>query len=265
MTLGRDKAYSMTGSSFSRWLAVLAFGILGFCGSRLVAVEIVWGPKAESDVTSAVVRWKTNVECGSRMRFGVAPGALNDKAETPGVTTDHMVSLEGLQPGTTYFFSVGTARLALATGSLRTMGKPGSVGPVPTGTAGEKPISRPKRDRAAAGAATTVKAPPLSKIWGNPSSLPDHYSRHGGDFGAKSAEEYARMAWDFLQRAKMEGLPAKYDDTDETLRIWDPKTRTFGAYHRDGRAKTFFKPDSRGYFDRQPGKSVKLSRESLKD
>jgi pyocin large subunit-like protein len=103
-----------------------------------------------------------------------------------------------------------------------------------------------------------AKVPPLSQIWGNPASLPDHFARHGGDFGAKSAEEYAGMAWKFLQRAKAEGLPAKYDDSDGTLRVWDPKTRTFAAYHRDGRAKTFFKPDSRGYFDRQPGKSVKL-------
>jgi pyocin large subunit-like protein len=66
------------------------------------------------------------------------------------------------------------------------------------------------------------------------------------------------MAWEFLQRAKAEGLPAKYDESDETIRVWDAKTGTFGAYHRDGRAKTFFKPGGHGYFERQPGKLIKL-------
>jgi hypothetical protein len=265
VTLLHDKAKSMRGSSLSRWLTLLAFGILGFCSNRLMAVEIIWGPKAESAVTSAMVRWKTDVECGSRMKFGVAPDALDHKAETPGVTTDHTVKLEALQPGTTYFFSVGTARLQLATGSLRTIERPGSAGPAPPGMAEEKSDGRKTKDRSAPPAATTAKTPPLSKIWGNPSSLPDHFARHGGDFGAKNPAEYARMAWEFLQRAKRDGLPAKYDDGDGTLRVWDPKTRTFAAYHRDGRAKTFFKPDSRGYFDRQPGKSVKLSGERLQD
>lgn len=260
----RDKAHLMTSTPFSGRLAVLAFGLLAWCGNALAAVEIVSGPKAEVAATSAVVRWKTNVECGSRMKFGVAPDALNRKAETPGVTVDHAVTLEALQPGTTYFFSVGTARVMLATGSLTTVGKPGSGGPAPPG-GDQKPSSKAKKDRPASAAAAPVRVPPLSKMWGNPGSLPDHFARHGGDFGAKSAEEYARMSWEFLQRAKAEGLPAKYDESDETLRVWDPKTHTFAAYHRDGRAKTFFKPDSRGYFDRQPGKSVKLESWSFRD
>ena len=65
------------------------------------------------------------------------------------------------------------------------------------------------------------------------------------------------MAWEFLQRAKATGLPAKRD-VDRVLRIFDPATRAFGAYNPDETTKTFFKPGSRDYFERQPGKQVDL-------
>ena len=102
--------------------------------------------------------------------------------------------------------------------------------------------------------------PPLRKIWGDIDSLQDHYERHGPDFSSRSAEEYAQQAWLFLQRAIDEELPAKLDDEDGTVRIYDPKTKAFAAYRRDGRARTYFKPNSASYFDRQPGKLVRLKR-----
>jgi len=96
-----------------------------------------------------------------------------------------------------------------------------------------------------------------SRTWGNPTSLPDHFARHGRDFAAKSANEYAQMAADFLQRAKAEGLPTKIDPAG-TLRVFDSRSGAFGAYNRDGSAKTFFKPGSNSYFERQPGRPVDL-------
>ena len=65
------------------------------------------------------------------------------------------------------------------------------------------------------------------------------------------------MAWEFLERARKEGLPAKVD-SEKVLRVYDPKTRAFAAYNRDGTAKTFFKARNRRYFERQPGKQVNL-------
>jgi len=88
-------------------------------------------------------------------------------------------------------------------------------------------------------------------------SLPDHFARHGNDFGAKNPEDYARMAWEFLQRGKAEGLPAKQDETG-VLRVFDPRSGAFAAYNRDQTTKTFFKPGNRDYFARQPGRSVDL-------
>ena len=100
-------------------------------------------------------------------------------------------------------------------------------------------------------------APRGAENWGNPASLPDHFARHGSEFGARNAEEYAQMAWQFLQRAKVEGLPAKVDGSG-VLRVFDPRSGAFGAYNHDGTTKTFFKPGDRGYFERQPGQPVNL-------
>jgi hypothetical protein len=99
--------------------------------------------------------------------------------------------------------------------------------------------------------------PDATRTWGNPATLPDHFARHGAEVGARNEEEYALMAWQFLQRAKSEGLPAKIDASG-TVRIFDHGNGTFGAYNPNGTTKTFFKPGRRSYFDRQPGQSVDL-------
>ena len=96
-----------------------------------------------------------------------------------------------------------------------------------------------------------------TRTWSNPRSLDDHFERHGRDFSAKNADEYARMAADFFRRATAEGLPAKVDNAG-TIRVFDPRTGTFGAYNADRTTKTFFKPGSNDYFDRQPGSRVDL-------
>jgi RHS repeat-associated protein len=88
--------------------------------------------------------------------------------------------------------------------------------------------------------------------WGNPETLAPHFKKHGKDFGAKSADDYARQASEFLRRSQAERLPTKIDNTG-VIRAYDPKTNTFGSYNADGTAITFYKPTSRTYFDRQPG------------
>jgi pyocin large subunit-like protein len=97
----------------------------------------------------------------------------------------------------------------------------------------------------------------ILRSWGNPSSLPDHFARHGRDFGARNAEEYALLAYQFLHRATVEPYLAKIDN-HQVLRIYDPRTGSFGAYNPDGTTKTFFKPGRAGYFDRQPGRPIDL-------
>jgi len=108
-----------------------------------------------------------------------------------------------------------------------------------------------------AGHTLSTTASAARQTWGRPETLPDHFARHGSDFHARDAEDYAAQAAAFLQRAKATGLPAKRD-RDGSLRIYDRATGTFAAYNSDGRTKTFFKPGSDSYFDRQPGESVDL-------
>ena len=97
----------------------------------------------------------------------------------------------------------------------------------------------------------------ILRSWGNPASLPDHFARHGRDFGARNADEYALLAYQFLHRATVERYRAKIDN-QRVLRIYDPRTGSFGAYNSEGTTKTFFKPGSAGYFDRQPGREIDL-------
>jgi RHS repeat-associated protein len=95
-----------------------------------------------------------------------------------------------------------------------------------------------------------------SDSWGNPQTLARHFADHGADFGATSADQYAEMASEFLQRALSSGLPAKID-ANGIIRVFDPATNTFGSYNPNGTTKTFFKPKSPTYFNRQPGTSCK--------
>jgi pyocin large subunit-like protein len=73
------------------------------------------------------------------------------------------------------------------------------------------------------------------------------------DFNSKNPDHYAAQAWEFLQRAKKNLLLMKWSDSDQTLRVFDPKTRAFAAYNRNGTTKTYFRPQSSTYWDRQPG------------
>ena len=90
-----------------------------------------------------------------------------------------------------------------------------------------------------------------STRWGRPETLKDHYRRHGADFEAKSAREYAQKASDFFVKAQKEKFPTKIAP-DGTIRVYDRKTNTFGAYNSEGTTKTFFKPkNGQSYWNRQ--------------
>jgi hypothetical protein len=232
---------------------LLSFCVALCCGVAAFAAEISGPPKVSAVAgNSVVISWHTDVETGTRVSYGVAADQQTERAEG-GLGTAHEVTVPGLKPGTKYFFAVGTARKKLATGEFTTSGSPvaGSAPPSssPAATApGAKPrpliskIFTPK-----------AEAPPTRETWGNMGSLADHFARHGGDFQAKDADEYARMAWQFGQHAKQGGLQVKVDE-DGTRRVYDPKSGAFAAYNPNGTTKTYFKPNSRDYFSRQPGR-----------
>jgi hypothetical protein len=63
---------------------------------------------------SIVVRWRTDVATNSVVRYGPAPGSLGASAMDPVFTTNHVVTVLGLTPGTRYYYSVGTTTATLA-------------------------------------------------------------------------------------------------------------------------------------------------------
>jgi hypothetical protein len=234
------------------------------------AVELIDGPRVEVGPQSgqATFRWRTDVEAGGRVQWGTSPDQLTQRQQGP-VGTQHAVVLKGLKPGITYHFTVGTARYPLATnafvmpkatGEVTTVTVPPPAAAASSGNATSSLATASGSGGSTASPAALPQAPPTARTWGSMRSLQDHFERHGRDFGAKDADDYAKRAWLFLQRARAEGLPAKRD-SDGVLRVYDPATRSFGAYNRDGTTRTYFKPSRRDYFDDQPGRPVNLREE----
>jgi hypothetical protein len=94
--------------------------------------------------------------------------------------------------------------------------------------------------------------------WGNLNTLDDHFARHGADFGASSADDYALQASEFLQKP---GTLTKVDPKTGVIRVYEPSTNTFGAYNSSGTTRTFYQPDpavhgyptNLDYWKAQPG------------
>ncbi|MGI8436424.1 MAG: hypothetical protein ACR2NX_05905 [Chthoniobacterales bacterium] len=208
----------------------------------IAATQIVGTPEISIAGSQATARWQTDVACGTRAKVEPSATVSTPVDRTP--TTDHVVTIRDLKPGVAYRLSLGTARHWLLTRDL-------------AANRTESPLSSIKPASPAAAPQPSTSPPPARQTWGHPSSLPDHFARHGADVGARNPDDYARRAWEFLQRAKRDGLPAKVD-RDGVLRVFDPASGAFAAYNRDGTTKTFFKPGSRDYFARQPGRDIDL-------
>ncbi|MBL9129906.1 MAG: fibronectin type III domain-containing protein [Verrucomicrobiaceae bacterium] len=236
----------------NRFLPLLLSTLVVISGALAHAVELIGQPQVVTTATGATISWKTDVECGTRLQYGLSAAQLNQKAEGP-VAAEHQITLSGLSTGTTYHFSVGSARTRLATGSFVTSGSAPAATPQPSIVRRVLDVLTPDKKPAPAA------VPPTRMTWANVATLQDHFDRHGRDFSSKSPDDYAAQAWQFLQRARAESLPMKLDDTDGTLRVFDPKTRAFAAYNNAGLTKTFFKPESPSYWQRQPGRAVKPS------
>lgn len=98
---------------------------------------------------------------------------------------------------------------------------------------------------------------PRAGEWNDPALLQSHFEDHAADFGVVSESEYESQARQFFERGLRNRLPTKIDDSGN-IRIYDPKSNTFGSYTKEGTTRTFFKPTSKvKYWIKQDGVLVK--------
>lgn len=114
-------------------------------------------------------------------------------------------------------------------------------------------LLKPKCPPAAEGTTLSLDT---ATTWGRADTLADHFARHGADFGAQTADEYANMASQFLQDSQSAGLPTKID-SQGVIRVFDPQSGTFGSFNPNGTTRTFFVPNNpTTYWGTQPGTLV---------
>lgn len=75
------------------------------------------GPYLQSGTpNSIIVKWRTEVDSDSHVRYGVTPGNLNRSTLVSGTRTEHAVQLTDLSPNTRYYYSIGSSTLTYASG-----------------------------------------------------------------------------------------------------------------------------------------------------
>lgn len=88
----------------------LVDGGVGVDGADGEAASVVRGPYLQMGTPSSmVIRWRTDVATDSRVEFGLSVGGLVGFGEKLGMTTEHSVTLSGLDAGTRYYYSVGSS------------------------------------------------------------------------------------------------------------------------------------------------------------
>ena len=84
---------------------------------QLTDSPVVRGPYLQSaSETGMTVRWRTATARDSVVRYGVNPTNLNQIASEATRSTEHVISLQGLTPGTRYYYSIGDSNTDYASG-----------------------------------------------------------------------------------------------------------------------------------------------------
>ncbi|HQO89593.1 MAG TPA: metallophosphoesterase [Chitinophagales bacterium] len=79
------------------------------------AQSLTRGPYLQSATNNSIkVMWRTSVKSPSVVRYGLTPEALNNVITDTASVTNHIIKISGLQPKTTYYYSVGYDNTLLA-------------------------------------------------------------------------------------------------------------------------------------------------------
>ena len=114
--------------------SVLGYLLLLCTQSMGQAVAITRGPYLQVVTpTSVTIRWRTDQPTDSRVSYGVKFSQFTQQATVAQSTTEHIVTLTGLQPTTKYYYTIGSSSAVLAghsTQYVRTAPVPGSNAPI---------------------------------------------------------------------------------------------------------------------------------------
>jgi hypothetical protein len=81
----------------------------------LTSFTVTRGPYLQLGTpTSVHVRWRTNAPTNSRVRHGTSAENLDVLADDTAATMEHEITLNGLTPATTYYYSIGSTSEVLA-------------------------------------------------------------------------------------------------------------------------------------------------------
>jgi acid phosphatase type 7 len=85
---------------------------LVLCSALEAATTVVRGPYLQSATpTSLVVRWRTDSTEASVVSYGTDRAQLTSTAKAEGISSEHIVQLNGLKPNTKYYYAVGAIPL----------------------------------------------------------------------------------------------------------------------------------------------------------
>ena len=73
-------------------------------GKWRVPPTLIGEPTTTAKTKSAIVNWSTNRTSSSFVKYGKSSGAYGDEVGTSEQVAAHVISLTGLDPGTTYFY-----------------------------------------------------------------------------------------------------------------------------------------------------------------
>lgn len=97
---------------------LLTLAIFGCLFTEAVqAQNLVRGPYLQMPSSSGIIiRWRTDAASIGRVNYGTDPNNLTEELNETTATTEHQVEITGLQPFTTYYYSVGNGATVLAGG-----------------------------------------------------------------------------------------------------------------------------------------------------
>jgi len=79
------------------------------------ALALTRGPYLQTGTSSGLlVRWRSDLASDSRVRVGTSPANLNLTFDQPASTTEHIVQVNGLNPQTKYYYSIGSTTQAIS-------------------------------------------------------------------------------------------------------------------------------------------------------